>query len=148
MTTRQRIEDKIRKKDQEIQEHENLIRDAKVYIEALRETLKMLPKDDSDAEKPESKLRTGSRIAKVYALLKKTGHPLHVSALLEGIGEPNTKANRIALSGSLGTYLRNEEIFTRPAPNTFGLRETNGAGINEPPDNFGMPTVTTEQSQK
>lgn len=148
MTTRQKIEDKIRKKEQEIQEHESLIRDAKVYVEALRETLKMLPKDDSDAERPESKLRAGSRIAKVYALLKKTGHPLHVSALLEGIGELNTAENRVALSGSLGAYLRHEEIFTRPAPNTFGLRETNGAGINEPPDNFGMPTVTTEQSQK
>jgi hypothetical protein len=139
MTTRQRIEERIRKKDQEIQEHENNIRDARVYIEALKETLRMLPKDDSETEKPESKLRAGSKIAKVYAFLKKTGHPLHISALLEGIGEPNTKENRLGLSGSLGAYVRNEEIFTRTSPNTFGLKETNGDSSPEPPENFGIP---------
>jgi hypothetical protein len=138
MSMRQRIEDRIHKKEQEIQEHENSIRDARIYIEALKETLKMFPKEENDKEKTEDRIRPGSKIAKVYDLLKRTGHPMHVIKLLEGIGEPNTKESRVSLSGSLGLYVRKEEIFNRPSPNTFGLLEFNGRSTDEPPADFGV----------
>jgi hypothetical protein len=43
--------------------------------------------------------------------------------------------NRSALSGSIAAYVRKGEIFTRPAPNTFGLLEL-GNSV-ELPLNFG-----------
>jgi hypothetical protein len=139
MTTRQRIEERIRKKEQEIQEHENHIRDAKIYIEALKETLKMLPRDGVEEESSETKIKPGSKIGKVYELLKHTGRPMHVGDLLLGIGEQNTKENRLSLSGSLGFYVRKNDVFSRPRPNTFGLISSNGQPENEPPADFGLP---------
>jgi hypothetical protein len=153
MDMRQRIEEKIRKKESEVQEFENQIRDAKIYIEALKETIKMLPRDTVEVRRPEAKLRQGSRIARVYALLVKMQKPMHVSALLEGIGEENTKENRVGLSGSLGFYTRDNQIFTRPSPNTFGLVDFGGSSLiqsshSQPPDNFGLFGGESEEKEK
>ncbi len=133
MSLRKKIEDKIKKKEQEIQEYETKISEAKIYISALNETLRLLPKDSDITESPESKIRPGSAIAKTLALLKKTGRPMHINEILEGIGKSTSKKDRVALSGSLGWYVRRHEIFTRPAPNTFGLISS-----EEPPNDFGL----------
>jgi len=55
--------------------------------------------------------------------IRKAGKPLHITQILVAIGRANTKQTRLALSGSLATYVRRDEIFTRPEPNTFGLLE-------------------------
>jgi hypothetical protein len=51
------------------------------------------------------------------------------------------KSTRAAVAGSLSAYVRNGEIFTRPAPNTFGLIEFGGkveTSLNGPPRGFGF----------
>ena len=73
---------------------------------------------------------------------KPSGKPLHISDLLVALGKETDHDNRAALSGSLSAYVRKHEIFTRPAPNTFGLVEfeTNlqrrGNGAAGPPPRF------------
>ena len=133
MGIRDKLEEKIKKKEQEIQEYEAKIKEAKVYIEAVKDTMKLLPKSEIKGESPESKIRPGSVISKTLALLKKTGRPMHINEILEGIGKSTSKKDRVALSGSLGWYVRRHEIFNRTAPNTFGLISS-----EEPPDDFGI----------
>jgi hypothetical protein len=68
-------------------------------------------------------LRPGTALAKAREAIKKAGHPLHVSEILKALGKPPDKKNRISLGGSLSGYVRKGEVFTRSAPNTFGLIE-------------------------
>ena len=71
--------------------------------------------------------------------IKAAGKPLHINEILNVLKlEPNKK-NRLSLSGSLSGYARRGEVFTRPAPNTFGLVEfhTQIPKTLEPPDGFG-----------
>jgi hypothetical protein len=70
--------------------------------------------------------------------LRKAGKPLHITDILKGIGKTTSKKDRVSLSGSLGWYVRRNEIFTRPAPNTFGLKEMEDISKEEPPDDFGL----------
>lgn len=136
MSLRQRFEERIRRKEMEIRELEAQVREAKAYIQALQDSIKIIPKGESSEE---IKLKPGSTNAKVYEFLKKEGKPMHVGKILEGVGKPNNKDTRVSLSGALGLYVRKKEIFTRPAPNTFGLTEIEGpAALDEPPDDFGM----------
>lgn len=115
-----RIEEKIRRKEQEIQELETKIREARASIETWQEVKRLLPREE-DAEKT---LRPDSLVGKTFAILQKAEKPLHVGEILKRMGEQNTPEKRVSLSGSLGAYVRKEEIFTRPAPNTFGLRSS------------------------
>lgn len=135
MNIRKKIEDKIKRKEQDIQGFEIRISEAKAYIQALQETIRLLPKS---GEGVESKIRPGSAIAKTLAFLKKTGRPMHINEILEGIGKSTSKKDRAALSGSLGWYVRGHEIFTRTAPNTFALIGMELNSEEEPPDDFGV----------
>ncbi len=143
MAFREQILSRIKRKEAEIQGHETKIREAKVYIQALQDVLKTLPITDSSAEEvsasPEAILRPGSMVYKTYELLSNVGKPLHISAILEGIGEEPTRQKKASLVSSLATYVKNQQIFDRPLPNTFGLIgmacETNK---DEPPDDFGV----------
>lgn len=122
MGLRNELERKIEKKRQEIKELEFKIREAQAYISAHQETLKMLSREGSGLL-AERNLRVGSSIAKARDAIKKAGKPLHIADLLKALGRPNDKKNRLSLSGSLAHYVRKGEIFSRPAPNTFGLTE-------------------------
>lgn len=121
MGVRNKIQDKIKKKEEEIQEYETKILEANAYIQALRESLKLLPKEEAETISPEKLLRPGSMASKTYELLKKAGKPMHINEILVGIGMTTEKKNRVSLSGTLGLYARKNEIFTRVAPNTFSL---------------------------
>jgi hypothetical protein len=48
------------------------------------------------------------------------------SILLKKLGKPETKEARVSLAGSIASYARKNEIFSRPEPNTFGLLEVDG----------------------
>jgi hypothetical protein len=65
---------------------------------------------------------------------------MHLSDLLRDMGLAVSPEARASLGGSLSAYVRRGEIFSRPAPNTFGLTEL-GHGADstkrEPPENFG-----------
>lgn len=138
MSVRAKIEEKINKKEQEIQEHENKIREARTYIQALQDTIKILPRENNIDPMI---IRPGSSIGKTQAFLRKVKKQLYINDILEGIGKKVTKKERVSLSGSLAGYVRKGEIFTRPAPNTYGLKEWGEIPINEePPADFGLPS--------
>lgn len=137
MITRQKIEERIGKKQQEINALEQTVREAKAYILALQDTLRMFPKSGAEAVAPS--FRNGSDVGKAYEVLKSAGVNLALNELLKRMGKEVNKDNRISVSGSLGSYVRRNSVFTRPAPNTFGLVEFEAERRTEPepPDDFG-----------
>jgi hypothetical protein len=154
MMSRRKIEEKIVKKQQEIQELDLQMREARAYIQALQDVAKMLPKDgDGLRETPDvsqvsaDSMRAGSYVSDARTAILAAAKPLHVVQILKASGRPNDRKNRIGMAGSLSAYVRRNEIFTRPKPNTFGLIEL-GVGKGEsplpassaagPPDDFGI----------
>jgi hypothetical protein len=151
MTARGEAQKRIDKKRAEIAECEGLIRDAKIYIQAMEDALRFLPREELDDERlpiPTTNLRPGSKVDKARSAIKSAGTPLHIVDLLAALGIKNTQDKRAALAGSLSAYARRGEIFTRPAPNTFGLIDdlasANGHG---PPANFGIDDDPEAESQ-
>lgn len=142
MNERRKIEDRLRRKEQEIQLLEDQIKDAKVYIQALQDVLKLLPREADGETTPDAMLRAGSLVSQARIAIKTHGSPLHIDEILRVLGKEVTRETKAALSSSLAAYVRRSEIFTRPAPNTYGLIELNPpaerqADTGTPPPNFG-----------
>ncbi len=135
MGMKQKLDEKIRRKKQEIQDLEGKIREASAYIQALEEAAKLLPRETARQVSVEMALRPGSGAYKAYSALQKAGKPLHVTEIMKAIDMPINKKNRIALGGTLSRYSRNEEFFLKTAPNTFTILDS--AIAAEPPDDFG-----------
>ncbi len=152
MGIKNQLEKKIALKSQEIADLDNKIREARAYIQAMQEVLRMMPKDDGEEKQEKTAdqiLRSGSDMAKVRTYLLKVGKPQHITNIIKGIGRENTKKARSTVSGSLGNYARREEIFTRTAPNTFGLIEFGNSQQvlseeDELPDYFGLDDDTQD----
>lgn len=150
MALRDDIQKRIDKKRTEIEALRSQIRDATVYVQALEDTLKILPRDAVDEAAGGSTglvLRMGSKVYKARQAIYSAGKPLHLVELMAALRLPNTPKEKAALAGSLSSYARKSEIFTRPAPNTFGLISMqNGRPIatapNGPPPNFGVDQPT------
>jgi hypothetical protein len=133
MDIRREFEKRIEKKRQEIADLERAIAEAKAYMQALMDALKILPKDAEDGvEEPLSALRSGSDLQLAAELIKTKGRPLHIDEILAGISKPVTKESKASLSTSLSAYARKSVIFTRPMPNTFGLITLDGEPGNQP----------------
>lgn len=143
MIVRKKLEEKIQRKREDIAILERQLGEAKSYLLALQDTLKMMPKA-GDAEIAAQALRPGTDVAKAYEILKATGKPLHVNEIVKRMGKETNKENRISVSGSLSGYARRNYIFTRPAPNTFGLVEFESNNKSEePPEDFGASAEST-----
>lgn len=125
---REQLQKLLDRKQQEIKELELQIEKAKAYVQALQDSMRFLPKDNGQEG---TSLRPGTALAQAREVLRKAGKPMHITEILKALNKPVDKGNRLSLSGSLSTYVRNGQIFTRPAPNTFGLIETNNATSNE-----------------
>jgi hypothetical protein len=139
MNERRRIEEKLRKKEHEIISLEAQIKEARIYIQALQDVLRLIPKDKDQNSSPEFILRSGSTVAKAREAILSHGNPLHVTEILRALGAEITRESRAALAGSISAYVRKRQIFTRNGPNTFGLIEMGHtrAGQPEPPEDFG-----------
>ncbi len=137
MNLRRELEKKIEKKRDEIAQNERTLAESRAYLQALEDTLRLLPKDDQSdcGTSLERSLRAGSDMAKIEAILKEEGKPLHIDELMRRIGKD--EKYKISLSGSLSSYVRMRRVFTRPNSNTFGLIEFEKAK-NEPPGDFGI----------
>ena len=101
---------------------------AEAYIDAMEDALKLVERTNSAAtttrkRRPVDSFRKGSLPAKAFPVLRQAGQQKHVVQLLEAMGVSVTLNNKRALASSLSAYARKGEIFTRPAPNTFGLVE-------------------------
>lgn len=137
MGMRQKIDERIDKKQQEILGLQKQIDMANAYVQAMQETLRMLPREEMNAGSAETMLKPGSTIAKTLSILKRSGKPMHITEILNSLGKPDNKNNRVSLAGSLGWYVRRREIFTRPSPNTFALFGADGNVEEQLPDDFG-----------
>ena len=145
MALRGDLERRIEKKQQEIADLASKLGEARSYLQALEDTLKLLPREGVNQGRAAKVLRRGSNVALARKALLHASKPLHIDELLRAIGLPDDRKHRLALSGSLASYVRKGEIFSRPAPNTFGLLELNGSlaagpasiAEPEPPIGFG-----------
>jgi hypothetical protein len=138
MGIRQDFERRITKKQQEIEALELQVRDAKSYLQALQDSLRLFPREGDTGSSSGSGLRPGSALSKARDAIRKAGKPLHINDLLIALGKSQDKKNRISLAGSLSSYARKNEIFTKTAPNTFGLRESAPLNDEDIPESFGQ----------
>ncbi len=127
--SRRRIDERIARKEEEIKELEMKLREARAYVQALQDVAKLMPRESLEGTSSEGDavLRAGSSVAEARDAIKAAGRPLHILDILKVLGKEPTRNNRAAVSGSLAAYVRRGEIFTRPRPNTFGLRDMEGA---------------------
>ena len=128
MNARVKIEKQIKRKEQEIQrfvdqkkELDSDIRDAEAFIKGLQEALKHLPKEKKDADT--YTVRPGSDVDKALLILQNYGKPLRIEDILKNMGKEVNKHNKVNVASQLSHNYRAGRIFTRPAPNTFGLLE-------------------------
>lgn len=122
MSAREKLEQRIEEKEEEIYNYEMKAKEARIYVQALQEALRLLPKEAPDGG-VDVTLRTGTNLDKARETLRAKGQPMHIADLLKALGKPDDNVNRAALSGSISAYVRKGQVFTRPAPNTFGLAE-------------------------
>jgi hypothetical protein len=120
MNARDQVQKLVDRKQQEIHDLELQIEKARSYIQALQDSLRFLPKNGDETAVT---LRPGTALARARDVLRNAGRPLHITEILKALNEPTDKKHRLSLSGSLSSYVRSSQIFTRPAPNTFGLME-------------------------
>ena len=146
MDAREKLDKRIQEKREEVWQLKLKIRDAEVFIEALREALHLLPKE-TPGDLPIT-LRPGTNVDRVRLALIAKGDSMHITELLKVLGKPDDNERRAALSGSISAYVRKNHIFTRPAPNTFGLIDFPLATAkisSGPPPNFGSDQGETEE---
>lgn len=142
MSERAIIADRIKKKQAEVQSLERKLESARVYLQALEDVMREIEKVGGDAG-AETALRSGSSVARAREIILEAGEPVHIDHLLERLGKEVTRETKASLTGSLAAYVRRDEIFTRPAPNTFGLIELShdkplpAHVAEEPPATFG-----------
>jgi len=129
MNLRKKLERELRKKAQQIEtlgyelkEKEAAIREAKAYMQAIEDMMKHIPKDE-DSDESMTSVRPGSAVDQAFQVLRAEGAPLHIADILRKMGREVSRQNRQALSGQLAHYVRQSRLFTRTAPNTFGLIE-------------------------
>lgn len=136
------VESQLTKKEAEIVQLEEKLKVAKVYVRALQDVLKELGRDSSGADpKPEASPRKGSFVAQARELILARRSAIYIDDLLESLGKEVTRESKASLTSALAAYVRKGEIFTRPAPSTFGLIELAHFETkelsNEPPVGFG-----------
>lgn len=127
MGARESIQRLIDKKQQELADLRMLVREGNAYIQALQDSIRLLPRDGADEQ---HELRANSALSLTRELIRNSGKPLHISEILKLLGKPTDKKNRVSLSGTLSSYARGGKIFTKTAPNTFSLIEFNHNGVS------------------
>lgn len=133
------VASRIKKKEAEIQGLEERLRAARIYLQALQDVLGAIERESEGTIDPG--LRVGSSVAQAREVIMRAKKPVHISDLLAALGKGVTKETRASLSSSLAAYVRRGEVFTRSAPNTFGLIElghpSEGDLDTDPPVGFG-----------
>jgi len=138
MGLRENFQKLVNKKEQEVTELELRIREAKAYIQALEDSMKLLPRDANAAV--EHTLRPDSSLAKARDAIRAAGTPMPIADILKALGKPQDKKHRVSLAGTLSGYARNGKVFTKTAPNTFGLIEFGAVPTDDGdnlPEEFG-----------
>ncbi len=137
MGIRENFQKLINKKQDEIANLELQIRESRAYIQAMQDSLKLLPKDGNGLA--EYTLRAGTDLAKTRDIMKVVGSPMPIADILKALGRPNDKKHRTSLAGTLSAYARDGKVFTKTAPNTFGLLEFGVTPLEEKQDSESEP---------
>jgi hypothetical protein len=142
MTERSVVESQLTKKEAEIVQLEEKLKVAKVYVRALQDVLRELGRHRPSHDiKSEASLRKGSVVAQARDLILARRTPMYIDDLLSSLGKDISRESKASLTSALAAYVRKGEIFTRPAPSTFGLIELQhfeiGEVRDEPPIGFG-----------
>jgi hypothetical protein len=138
MGIRENLQKLVAKKLEENVSLERQIMENRAYIQGLQDSMKFLPRDGSGTA--DYTLREGSALAKTRDALKAAGVPLPIADILKALGKPLDKAHRTSLAGTLSGYARDGKVFTKTAPNTFGLiefRTVQPEIEDEIPEDFG-----------
>ncbi len=132
------------RKKREIEKMEADTREAKVYLRAIEDMLKLAEDEPNGTD---TNLRAGSDLARTEEILTNSGKPLHVNEILQQLGKGNDRKTKESLTGSLASYARKGIVFKNFAPNIFGLAGMHGMygktpeatypHQEEPPDDFG-----------
>ena len=129
MDLRKELRRKIERKQSEIEQWQaeareisTKVREAIAYVTGLEETLKLLPRETL-SEAASTSLRADSAVAKAREAILAAGRPLHINDILKALGKAVNHDSKASLSGSIGAYARKKQVYTRPAPKTFGLLE-------------------------
>src|SRR5580658_10315193 len=90
MGLRENFQKLIDKKQAEINSLELTIREAKSYIQALQDSMKLLPRDANvnPGSSIEHELRPGTSLAKARDVIRAAGSPLPIAEILKAIGKP------------------------------------------------------------
>src|SRR6266511_1863859 len=125
--------------ESEVEHYEDRIADCRDKISSLDATVQELQSlytlipSEADISGPQPAFRQNSEGWLVHELLRDVGKPMYVDEILEKLEREINTDTRGSLAGQLGGYVRKGQVFTRPAPNTFGLREweVNGSAKRE-----------------
>ncbi len=146
MSGPKKLQNQLKRKTKEIQrlecdrrELDMQIREGRAVISALGEAMKHFPKEDSDRD-PSRSLRAGKSVARIHDILKNNEKPMHIKEILEAMGKSSDKKSQQSTGSQLNSYVREDRIFTRPHPNTFGLKEWGASTNNSPTDSVGAQT--------
>lgn len=120
--TRRKVEGKISAKEKDIQALEEQLAATKAELRGMMEVLKLLPREENTVE-AKKQLRPGSLTEKTFKVLAKSGRHMYVDEILAAMKKAQNKKNRSSLASVLSQYSRKQEIFSKSAPNTFGLLE-------------------------
>ena len=87
MRLRDEMQKRIEKKQQEIRDLELQQAAANAYLQALQDSLRLLPTEAApEKQGPEQTLRPGSAVAKARQAILRVNKPLHVTEILKAIG--------------------------------------------------------------
>lgn len=137
-----KLEKRIRDKEIEIQALEIALKEARAYLQAVRDVLRLSSKPSEEKNySNNTNIRAGSILEQVYTILNKAGQPMKIMDILKAMGKNQTTENRQSLVGSINSYARKGKLFTKTGPNTFGLiewQQKKSDEENKLPDTFGL----------
>lgn len=92
----------------------------RAYLRFLRERIEAAEQrcgDEPDCTDP---------VIVIRRLILEAGQPLYIDDILRGLDRPLNRDGREEIRQLLLSWVRREEIFTRPRPGVFGLVELEG----------------------
>jgi hypothetical protein len=136
ITARESLQKLLERKEQEIADLEVRLCEARAYAEALRESIRLVSKGEiqngSSSNSTAPTLRPNTLLFQVREALLKHGKSMYITDLLSAVGRPVDPKQRVSLAGTLSSYVREGKIFSKTAPNTFGLLEFDLPHVSPP----------------
>jgi hypothetical protein len=142
MGARENLQKMIDRKQEELAELETKATYARIYLQALCDSMKALPREVSTAtaQKDTPSLREGTMLYQARQSILAAKRPLHINEILTALGKRADSKAKVSLAGSIGWYVRKKIVFTRPSPNTFGLIEmASTASVAARPEDVELP---------